>query len=456
MSAHASGTIDIGRALDEGAWSGLQKTVVLMAALTIIFDGFDNQLMGFAIPAIIQEWGVARSDFAPVVAIGLCGMALGTALAGYLSDRFGRRAALIGSVFVFGAATCAIAFSNNLVTLTILRFIAAAGVGGALPNASTLTAEFTPMRRRAMAVSLTIVCVPLGGMIAGIVAAQLLPSVGWRTLFVVGGALPIALAVALVFLLPESPRYLTRHPARWGELAGLLRRMGRAVPEDARFEDVAEQRAEHGKVGVAAILGADYLRDTLGLWLACFSCLICVYMAFSWLPTLLTAEGLSLGVASSGLAAYNFGGVLGPLCCAALIGRLGSRWPMLFGCLGGVLSALVLKVVPIAPDSGHTALIVALGVHGFFVNAVQTTMYALAAHVYPTAFRATGVAAALTVGRVGSILSAFLGAAALGGGGAAYFNVLVLFMSGTLVGLALVRRHIPAAVRATAPAPAGS
>src|SRR5882757_2379008 len=91
-------TADIGEILDQGPWSLFQKAVVVLAALSIVLDGFDGQLIGFAIPVLIKEWGVSRGDFAPVVAAGLIGMAIGSAFAGYVGDRFGRRLAIIGSV----------------------------------------------------------------------------------------------------------------------------------------------------------------------------------------------------------------------------------------------------------------------------------------------------------------------------------------------------------------------
>jgi MFS family permease len=85
---------------------------------------------------------VPRSAFGPVLAIGLAGMALGSPLAGYCGDRFGRRAALIGCIAIFGLATIATAFAQGLVGLALLRFVTGMGAGGALPNATALGAEF--------------------------------------------------------------------------------------------------------------------------------------------------------------------------------------------------------------------------------------------------------------------------------------------------------------------------
>ena len=190
-----SQSIDLGALIDGAAWTTYQKLVTALAASAVIFDGFDIQILAFAMPSLIKEWHAARSDFGPVLAIGLAGMVIGGPLAGYIGDRFGRRPALIGSVVVFGLATIATASVQGIIGLAIFRFITGLGAGGAVPNASALTAEFAPLRRRPMAVKLTIVCIPLGGMLGGLIAAQILPAYGWRTLYLIGGVTPLLLAV---------------------------------------------------------------------------------------------------------------------------------------------------------------------------------------------------------------------------------------------------------------------
>ncbi|MBV8618756.1 MAG: MFS transporter [Curvibacter sp.] len=433
--------VDIGRTLDDGPFSALQKWVVLLASLAIVMDGLDGQLIGFAIPMMLKDWGLPRSAFAPAVAAGLLGMAIGSASVGAFADRFGRRLAVVGSVLLFGLATCAIGFAPDVPTLALLRFVAGLGIGGALPSATTMTAEFTPARRRTLAVTATIVCYPLGGMIAGLFAGLVLPVLGWKGLFWIGGLFPIAMALLLGLALPESPRYLARHRERWDALTRLLARMGRQVGAGSVFVDAAEQQREQS-AGFAAVFSRDHRRDTLALSFAFFMCLLAVYSAFSWLPTMLATEGLPLDIAGSGLTAYNFGGVFGALLCAVAISRHGSRWPLILCCLGGAATAFVLKGVDVKQNT--QLLIVGLGLHGLFVNAVQSTMYALCAHVYPTAVRATGTATALAVGRFGAILSAFAGAAVITSGGAgAYLSLLGGAMVLALVGLLLVRRHIP-------------
>ena len=450
MTQSSRPAIDVGESIDSGPWTTFQKTGVLLAALSIVFDGFDGQLIGYAIPVIIQEWGVSREDFALVVATGLIGMGFGSALAGYICDRFGRRIAIIGSVLLFGVATSCIGFAENLASIALFRFLAGLGIGGALPSASTIAAELTPMKRRTLAISATIVCVPLGGMLAGVYASYILPAFGWRTLFWLGGAFPAVLGIILFALLPESPRFLVRRQERWGELRRLLERMSRPTSDNAVFIDAAEQKLER-KAGLRALFQGDRVRDTLALWVAFFLSLFAVYTAFSWLPTMLASEGANIAIAAGGLTAYNLGGVFGALSCAVAITRYGSRWPIVLCCAGGALSAFTLESTSVANTN---LMILGLGLHGLFVNAAQTTMFALSAHVYPTNVRATGTASAMAFGRLGAILSAFAGAAIITAGGAqAYFGMLGVAMTGVMIALMVVRNHIPALGSAPAARP---
>ena len=436
-------TVDVATLLDHSSWSTYQKLLTVLAALAIIFDGFDIQILGFAIPSLMREWHMGRAAFGPVLAVGLAGMTVGGPLAGYYGDRYGRRPAMIACIAVFGLATIATALVHGFAGLTIFRLLTGMGTGGALPNAGALVAEFAPLRRRTTAVKLTFVCVPLGGMLGGLLAARILPTFGWRGLYAIGGAVPLLFTLVLAALLPESPRFLARHPAQWPRLAAFLARTGHAVDPAAAFEDRAESKAA-GRASLAALFRHGLARDTAGLWIAFFFCLGSIYLVFGWLPAMLTAGGLDLATASTGLAVYNLGGVLGVLVWAVLLTILGSRGPLLSGALACAGSAVALLVVPIQSSGGHTILIACLAVNGLLANAVQTSMYALAAHVYPTSVRATGVAYSATLGRAGGLLSSLLGASIIQAGAHAYWNTIAIAMVCSFAGLAWVRSHYPA------------
>ena len=445
----AKASVDIGRVLDEGPFTRMQKFVVLLAALAIVFDGFDGQLIGFAIPLLMKDWGVERAAFGPVLAAGLIGMAVGMAGGGWLADRIGRRRVLAASCVMFGVVTVLIGFAPNLLTLTVLRFIAGLGIGSALPSASTMTAEYTPARSRTLAVTLTIVSFPLGGMLAGLFAGWVLPRYGWQGLFIIGGAMPALFGLLLFALLPESPRFLARHEPRWPDLVKLLARMGRQLPAGSRFSDeagkvsaAAAAAAEAKRPGFAALFQGSLARESVLICIAFFAVVMALYSAFSWLPTMLASQDVPVAMAGQGLTAYNLGGVFGALCCALFITRFGSRWPMVVFASGAALSAWAMMGLDV--KANIAVLIAGFAVHGFFVNAVQVSLYALCAHVYPTDIRATGTATALAFGRGGGVLSAFIGAAVITQGGpSGYLGLLGGSMAAAGLALLAVRRHIP-------------
>lgn len=432
-------TVDVGKTLDQGTWSGYQKAVVALIALTIIFDGIDNQLLGIAIPSIMREWSVARAPFAFVLACGMFGMMVGGAIAGMTGDRLGRKVALLGSVAVFGLLTLAGAFAQSMGALAALRFLAGVGLGGALPNGAALSAEFVPGRHRALAVVIAIVCVPLGGMLAAALADWLLPALGWRGLFVAGGALPLVAAGLLWGVLPESPRFLQRQPSRRRELAAILRRSGHTIDEDAEFVDATE--APVASRSVAELFRKDMRRDTIALWIAFFANLLGVYMAFNWLPALLSGAGLS-AISSRGILAFNMGGAVGAVTAALTIGRVGSRVTLLVIAAGAAVCSVILASMPM-PGSTAGHVLAMLTVTGALINAAQTSMYALAAHVYPTVIRATGVGSAVAFGRAGGVASTYVGSWALTSGGSVrFFQLIAAAMVVVFVSLAAIRRHI--------------
>jgi len=393
---------------------------------------------------MMRDWALPRAAFAPVLASGMIGMMIGGAAAGLVGDRMGRRFALIGSVAVFGALTAAVALIDSLWALGSLRFLAGLGLGGAMPNAAALASEYVPRRHRPFAITLTIVCVPLGGTLAAVVSGYLLPVVGWRALFALAGSLSMVVAVVLMRFLPESPRYLARHPERWPELTHLLAQIGHDVPAGSTFVDRGEMMVAHASIG--SLFRPDFRRDTLALWGAMFSCMLSVYVAINWVPSMLAGAGLGLSVASNGLAAFNFGGVGGAICGGLVIARIGSRPTMLALAAGAVAGALVLASMPIAAGARAVPIVLMLGFTGALINAIQTTLYALAAHVYPTTVRATGVGTAVAFGRVGAVLSTFAGAWALEAGGSrAFFGLMAGAMVVVVMCLAIVRRHVPRA-----------
>ena len=389
------------------------RLVIAATASLIVLDGMDGQVLANAIPSMMREWNLPRAAFATASAAAPFGMIFGGVLGGMLGDRAGRRTALLGSVITFGVLTLVAAFVTTIPMLTLVRFVAGVGLGGAMPNAAALVAEFAPLRHRPLAITATIVCIPLGGLLGGLIAGQIVPLYGWRALFVIGGLAPVVLASSLMKILPESP--------------GFLR----------------ERRQSGGSM--AALFAPELRRDTVSLIVAFMSCLLAIWMGFLWIPAMLTdvSVGFAQADASYALSLFNFGGVAGAIIGAIVIQRVGSRLALLGITALSIVGASVMAGLPPGTQAFSRTMML-FAVTGALMNAVQATMYALAAHVFPASIRGTGVGTTVAVGRVGNVLASYVGSwALLAGGPPLFFMTWAAALTVVFVALAIIRRHIP-------------
>lgn len=381
-----------------------------LTSFAIILDGFDSQALGFALPAMIADWGLPKAAFAPVLSVSLIGMSMGSAFAGALGDRLGRKALLVGCVALFGAMTALTALADGLWSLAALRFLAAAGLGGAMPNAAALIGEAAPAKHRSLAISSIAVCVPLGGVLGGLVAAGILPAIGWQGLFLVAGAIPCAYAAVLAIWLPESSAF----------------RRSAVAPDNV------------GKGGVGALFAAGNRSHTLLLSFAFFFCLLNVYACFNWLPTLIVGAGHPITVASFGLTLFNLGGVAAAVSGGWATGRFGSRRPLV--CM---FALSVVFSVALAQFLSNTILMLTLlTVLGACIAGAQSVLTAVAAQSYPATLRSSGIGVTIGFGRLGGIASAFAGAAALRFGATSFAAMIAVAAVAGLLTVVAFRRHL--------------
>ena len=300
---------------------------------------------------------------------------------------------------------------------------------------------------RQVAVALIIVGVPVGGVIGAQISAGIIPVYGWRGALVAGGILPALVALACFFFLPESPRYLARDSRNTERLASILNRISPASKFSSSDDFILREEVEQTNGGgVIALLASRWRRDTLAIWLTMITSLFAVYGFFNWLPLVLANSGMPLTIALRGALFFNLGGVIAALALAYFLGRHGSRRLMLLIASCGVISTLVTGLLG---DAGYpTAVIIALlGVCGACILGLQAALLSLAAHIYPTAMRSTGVGWASGVARLGAIGSAFGGGflVGLGEGLTPFFVGMSAVLLLSLVGIALIRRHLDGA-----------
>jgi MFS transporter, AAHS family, 4-hydroxybenzoate transporter len=437
--------VEVTAVVDGARFGAYALTVCALTTLALVFDGFDIQAIAFAAPQLMSDWGIDRAALAPILAAGLLGMFGGALALGVAGDRYGRRGALLASMALMGASSLLAATADGPGQLATYRFLTGLGLGGALPNAAALMVEFAPLAVRTVVVAITVVGVPIGGMLGAAIAARLVPALGWPSIFILGGVLPAILLLAMAWLLPESPQFLARRPHRVRELAKTLNRVLGEPRYDGSERYTSRDVAPGGeRAGPLALFGTAHRRETILIWLIFFTNVFTVYCYFSWTPTVLTGVGLPLATALRGLLLFNLGGVVGSLLGAWWMGRAGSRPVLLVLAGGAALSTFALGWVEAGPED-NLALMGCLLIAGACVSGTQVQMYTVAASAYPTQLRATGVGWALGTARLGGVLSAFAGSVVqgLGSGLKPFFTGIAIVIVATFTGIALLKRHLP-------------
>jgi AAHS family 4-hydroxybenzoate transporter-like MFS transporter len=208
--------------------SRYQVNVFLLCALAALMDGYDSVIIGITAPAIAASLALDVKSFGPVFSAANFGFMIGAFVAGPLADRFGRKSILISSVVLFGLFSLLTPLSSSYGHLLAFRFLTGLGLGGASTTFVSLSTEYAPLRVRATIVTLMWTMLPAGNVVGGFLSSAILPSYGWIPVYYVGGTVPIAIALLMLVLVPESIGFLAVRNA--GRLR-LSRIVGRIAPE---------------------------------------------------------------------------------------------------------------------------------------------------------------------------------------------------------------------------------
>jgi AAHS family 4-hydroxybenzoate transporter-like MFS transporter len=378
----------------------------------MLLDGYDFAAIAFAAPDLIREWHVDASLFGMVFSAGIFGIMLGSILFGYLGDKLGRRKSLFFSCVWFGLLTLATSLATSLNGLLWLRFIAGVGIGGAVPLAIVLVSEYAPKGSKVKWVTIMFTGYSIGGAVGGLLASWLLPHFGWKSIFVVGGILPLIAGIAAITRIPESIRFLSLQKGSHTQIANIAVAVqpDLTVAGDAQFVMQDEKQAGKQQSGpfkwkmlFAGVLGI----ATPLLWLFYIINSLAVFFLQSWFPVLFVATGLSAAQAAFTTALYSVGGTVGGL----FVGWLLDKYGMTAGTWLPVLG--VVFVAALGHTSGMTLSAVVFCI-GFFVMGTQFILTACTPLFYPTAFRSKADGAAIAIAKIGSISGPLIGGILIG------------------------------------------
>jgi len=399
-------SVDVLEFIDSHPVSRYQIAILVLCMLVAALDGFDTQAIGYTAPAIAEVLKLPMSQFGQIGSAGLFGAAAGALLFGPMADLVGRKSFMIIAVVVFGVFSLMTAQATSLEELLAYRVFAGLGLGGATPAFLAMGAELAPRRLRDVFVTVLFASFPGGGLIGSVTSAWVIPTFGWRSVFYIGTAAPLVVAAILAVWLPESIRFLLAKDIRHDEVRRTLERIAPGqIPSEAAL--ITKSQPSATGVPVTELFRHGRAVPTLLLWVPFFTAFMVLVTVTFWTPTVLRSVGFSLSAAALIVGLNNFGSV----CASALSGWLVNR----FGAFRILVPGFILGGASLAwfgqATSSVATLSVAALLAGFFVGGTGTGLIAVAAGMYPTAIRSTGIGWAMGMGRVGQIF----GPALLGG-----------------------------------------
>ena len=395
--------MNVNELIDKGPMMPLQFIVIAACFVLNILDGFDVLAISFTAPSISEEWSIQPVTLGVVFSAGLIGMTLGALFLAPLTDVIGRRVMVLAALTVISVAMYLTGTVTALWQLILLRAIAGLGIGSMLASLTSMSAEYSPLRHRNLVITFVSTGYPVGATIGGLVAAWMIPEFGWRSVFYAGGILTAVMIPIVMLLMPESLHFLvSKQPAQ--ALTKINRILVRL--KQSKLDKLPDIRATSTiqKPTVSSLFKTDKT-STLLLWLAFFMCFMTLYFLLSWIPKIVVDAGLPLEKGIYTGIAFNVGAFFGVVLLGYWADIKGLR-PLIFWFC--ILGSLLMVVFGFSPALVTLLLLLSILI-GFFVDGGFAGLYPVAARIYPTEIRTTGVGWAIGAGRCGAIVGPYLG-----------------------------------------------
>lgn len=348
---------------------------VLICFLIAVIEGIDIQAAGVAAAGIKEYFDLDQKQLGLFFSVGILGLLPGALVGGRYADLIGRKKVLIASVAIFAIFTLCTVWVDSFYGLLLVRFLAGAGLGAAMPNLIALASESTTPENRGRAVGLMYCGMPIGAIIVSLLAANLASSdlsSSWKTIFYVGGLVPLVVVPLMIKFLPESREFLKAQAVKTS-----------ATPQSS-YKD---------------LFSRDYASRTMLLWVSYFFTLMVVYIMLSWLPSLFTELGFTRKDGSMAMVFFQIGATIGTI----VLGVLTDRWNKAYVIIL-MYAGILVGLFSLNTATSLNLMFVAAAIMGTFTIGGQGVLYAFGSFVYPTHLRGQGVGAASAVGRIGAML----------------------------------------------------
>jgi len=380
----------------------VQYFSIAICFLMSVLDGMDVLVVSYCAPAIAEDLNLGPKTLGFVFSAGLIGMAIGAIFLAPFADRFGRKKLILASAFIMGLSVLLTAYSENILQLILMRLVSGLGIGCMLATTATLTSENVLNNSKDFWVSLVISGYPVGAVVSGYVAAAIIPSYGWESMFVLAGLTTLLTIPLIFFFLSESPQfYLKKQPKDALAKANKILIKMNFKPLDSLPKIGLKA---NNKPLVSRLFSEKYKISTLQLWAALFFAFGCLYFLISWIPKLATDAGLSIELAIYAGTIFNVGAFFGIVLQGYFSSKIGLKKTISFFLLLTFLLMASFKLFV-----GTDILLLVYFLLGFSLQGGFVGLYAVAARLYPTEFKTTGVGWAIGMGRVGGILAPLIG-----------------------------------------------
>lgn len=405
----------------------LQYGTLLLCFLMNMLDGMDVMVISYTAPSIAAAWLVSPEALGIVFSTGLLGMALGAMFLAPRADVIGRRAMILICAGLMGLSVFLTQYAQNVQHLIFFRFISGIGIGSMLASTATLAAEYAPPKSKDFWVSFAMSGYPIGAVVSGLVAAEVTPVYGWQMMFQIAGIATSATLPLIYGFMAESLDFLLKSQPQ-----GALERANAILSKMKLplIDGLPSRETTLSKASVSALLQGHRRIPTLQLWSAIFLVFATLYFLTMWIPKLASSAGLSLQLAIYAGMVFNLGAYFGIILQGYLSSKLGLKRIILY-----YLTATAVLMAIFGLFTGSALILVLFGLIGFGVQGGFIGLYAVAARLYPTEIRSTGVGWTVGLGRFGAIVGPILGGLLIGAGLSMASNFIIFAVPTLLSGV---------------------